>query len=87
MKRAVAALVAAGLLLALSAEPAAACATCFGAEDSALTKGMNSAILTLLAIVAVVQVGFGAAFVAFIVRARRLRERKDRFRLIRGGAS
>ncbi len=68
------------------AQPAAACATCFGAEDSALTKGMNSAIMTLLAIVAVVQVGFAAAFIAFLLRSRRLRERRDSFRLIRGGA-
>lgn len=75
------------LALVATAQPAAACATCFGAEDSALTKGMNSAILTLLGIVAVVQVGFGAAFAAFLIRSRRLREREDRFRLIRGGAS
>ena len=47
--------VAAFLLLA---EPASACATCFGAQDSALTQGMNKAILTLLGIIGVVQVGF-----------------------------
>ncbi len=72
--------------LVIVAQPASACATCFGADDSALTKGMNSAILTLLAIVAVVQVGFAAAFIVFILRSRRLRERRDSFRLIRGGA-
>ncbi len=75
-----------GLVLLVTAEPAAACATCFGADDSALTKGMNSAIVTLLAIVAVVQVGFAALFVGFVLRSRRLRERRESFRLIRGGA-
>lgn len=70
----------------LVAEPASACATCFGASDSALTQGMNGAILTLLGIVAFVQVGFVALFARFVIRSRRLRERKERFRLIRGGA-
>lgn len=74
-----------GLLLA--AEPVSACATCFGASDAALTEGMNGAILTLLGIVGVVQLGFVALFASFIVRSRRLREGKERFRLIRGGAS
>ncbi len=81
---AVGVLVLVGLLVV--AQPAAACATCFGAEDSALTKGMNSAIMTLLAIVAVVQLGFAAAFIGFVLRSRRLRERRETFRLIRGGA-
>ena len=43
------------LALFLTATPASACATCFGAEDSGLTKGMNSAILTLLVIVGVLK--------------------------------
>ena len=72
--------------LALAAQPAAACATCFGTDDSALTKGMNGAILTLLALVGVVQLGFVAMFVGFLLRSRRLRERRESFRLIRGGA-
>ena len=71
--------------LLLSAEPAAACATCFGAQDSALTQGMNKAILTLLGIIGAVQVGFVAMFAGFVVRSRRMRERQDRYRLIRGG--
>ena len=71
----------------LTAEPASACATCFGAEDSSLTKGMNGAIVTLLGIIGAVQVGFVAMFAGFIVRSRRLRDRQDRFRLIRGGSS
>ena len=74
-------------VMLLSAEPALACATCFGAEDSSLTRGMNGAILTLLAIVGVVQVGFVALFAGFVVRSRRLRQQKERYRLIRGGSS
>jgi type IV secretory pathway VirB2 component (pilin) len=74
------------LVLFLAVQPASACATCFGAEDSALTEGMNGAIITLLAIVGVVQLGFVAMFVGFLLRSRRLRERRESFRLIRGGA-
>lgn len=71
----------------LAAQPASACATCFGAEDSLLTQGMNGAIVTLLSIIGAVQVGFVALFASFIVRSRRLSEKKRRFRLIRGGSS
>ena len=78
------ALVALGLLFV--AQPASACATCFGADDSALTKGMNGAIMTLLGIIGVVQIGFVAMFTGFVLRSRRLRERRESFRLIRGGA-
>ena len=71
----------------LAAQPASACATCFGAEDSSLTRGMNGAIMTLLGIIGAVQIGFVAMFTGFVVRSRRLRERRDRMRLIRGGSS
>ena len=83
-------LAAALLLVALvalgTASPAEACATCFGDPDSAMSQGMNNGILALLGFIGVVQVGFVALFASFIIRSRRLRERKDRFRLIRGGA-
>jgi len=71
----------------LAAEPASACATCFGAEDSSLTLGMNGAIATLLGIIGAVQVGFVAMFTGFVVRAKRLRQRQDRSPLMRGGSS
>ena len=74
------------VILLLVPEPAAACATCFGAPDSALTKGMNGAIMTLLGVIGVVQIGFVAMFASFVRRAKRLRERREGFRLIRGGA-
>ena len=77
-----------GSLAALAAETAAqACATCFGAADSAMTQGMNYAILTLLTVVAVVQGGFVALFWSFRRRAKRLRERRARFHLMNGGVS
>ena len=70
----------------LAAAPAGACAVCYGGADSAMSEGMNNAILTLLAVVAVVQGGFVALFVSFRRRARRLSERRARFELIDGGA-
>jgi type IV secretory pathway VirB2 component (pilin) len=77
------------LLLALALTPvsASACATCFGAEDSGMTRGMNGAILTLLGIIGVVQVGFVTLFGSFIVRSRRLKSRESHFPENRGGSS
>jgi hypothetical protein len=75
------------LVLVLVPAPASACATCFGAEDSGMTRGMNGAILTLLGVIGAVQIGFVALFGSFIVRSRRLSGRKSRFWLNRGGSS
>jgi len=74
------------LALAMAPAPASACATCFGAADSALTRGMNGGILTMLGIIGVVQVGFVALFGSFIVRSRRLSGRESRLRSKSGGA-
>ncbi len=78
-----------GLVVALAvvSPPAQACAVCYGAADSPMTKGMNNAILFLLSIVGVVQVGFVALFVSIRRRTRRLQQQRDRFQLIEGGAS
>ena len=65
---------------------AEACAVCYGAVDSAMTEGMNNGILVLLGVIAAVQVGFVALFVSIRQRARQLRQRKDRFQVIQGGA-
>jgi hypothetical protein len=73
--------------LAAAASPAGACATCYGAADSAMTQGMNNGILTLLGVIGVVQVGFVAMFVSIRRRSRRLQERREQFHLIRGGGS
>lgn len=75
-------------LIAFAAFPrvAPACAVCYGSADSAMTEGMNNGILSLLAVILVVQVGFAALFLGFRRRARQLRQRKDRFQVIQGGA-
>ncbi|HYN20411.1 MAG TPA: hypothetical protein VE078_05595 [Thermoanaerobaculia bacterium] len=77
----------AGALLALAPQIASACSTCFGAADAPMTKGMNSAILLLMACVGVVYVGIGKVAWDFRKRSKRLAEkepRKPQMRLIRG---
>lgn len=58
-------LLVAGLLGALALQPASlfACAACYGASDSAMAKGMNWGILSLLGVVVVVLGGFASFFV------------------------
>ena len=56
----------AALLIALP-HSAAACSACFGKSASALAKGMNAGIFTLLFIVTFVLAGF-AAFLVFLVK-------------------
>ena len=56
----------AALLISLP-HSAAACSACFGKSDSALAKGMNAGIFTLLFIVTFVLVGF-AAFLIYLVK-------------------
>jgi hypothetical protein len=66
---------------------AMACATCYGAADSPMTKGMNNGILTLIALVGVVYVGIGKVFLDFRRRSRRLNEKatvRQRLHLIHG---
>jgi hypothetical protein len=79
-----AALVVFALILCLP-QVASACATCFGAADSPMTKGMNNAILMLIGIVGLVYVGIGKVALDFRRRAKRLAEKeKPHLRLIRG---
>jgi len=49
-----------------------ACAVCFGKSDSAMAQGMNSGILFLLGVVAMVLGGLITLFAMFIWRARQL---------------
>lgn len=66
---------------------ASACATCFGAPDAPMTKGMNNAILMLIGVVGLVYVGIGKVALDFRKRSRRLAEKekpKPQLRLIRG---
>ena len=81
-----AALTAVALTLALP-QIASACATCFGAPDAPMTKGMNNAILLLIGVVGLIYIGIGKVALDFRRRARRLAEKeraKPRLRLIRG---
>lgn len=50
-----------------------------------MTEGMNNGILSLLAVILAVQVGFVALFLGIRRRARQLREQNDRFQVIQGG--
>ena len=68
-------------------QAALACATCYGAADSPMTKGMNNGILTLIALVGVVYVGIGKVFLDFRRRSRKLNEKatvRQRLHLIHG---
>lgn len=77
-----------GLCLAglVAASAASACPVCFGDSESQMAQGANNAILFLLGVVAVVQAGFIALFVSLRRRARQLRQRREQFQLIEGGA-
>ena len=61
-----------------------ACPVCFGGPNS-IGKGMDAAILFLLSIVGLVQLGIVALFISFWRRAKALRRRKESFHLIEGG--
>ena len=63
----------AGCLLA--AEPAAACATCFGDPNSPITKSAEMGVWFLLAVIVLVEVGFGVFF--FVYLRRRVRGFRD----------
>jgi len=82
-----AALIAAGLVfLALWPVSAEACATCFGDPNSAETKGVKNAVFFMLGVIGLVQVGFVKMFWNFRQRARSLEDRKNSFRIVRGGS-
>lgn len=73
----------AGVLL--SAPAAVACEACFGDPNNAATKGMNNAILFLLGVIGLVQVGFVSLFWQFRKRAKHREDRKKSFQVLRGG--
>ena len=59
-----------------------ACPVCFGSPDDPMVKGVNNGIWVLLALVAVVQVGFAAMFWSFWRRAREQKRFRDSLRVI-----
>ena len=77
--------IAMGFVILALPQIASACATCFGAPDAPMTKGMNNAILMLIGVVGLVYVGIGKVALDFRKRSKRLAEKeKPRLRLIRG---
>ena len=52
-----------GALLAISTPSVMACATCFGASDSPMAKGMNWGIFSLLAVIVCMLSGIASFFV------------------------
>jgi hypothetical protein len=74
--------------LALRAAPAAACTICFGDADSPLTKSAEMGVWFLLAVILLVEGGFGIFFfVYFRRRARAYRDPMPRpaLRLVKKG--
>jgi hypothetical protein len=77
---------AAAAAIALSLpDPAAACTVCFGDPQSAETRGLRGAILFLLVLVGLVQVGFVRLFWEFRRRSKAIDDRKKQLRVLRGG--
>ena len=74
------------LIASFLAQPAFACAVCYGAPGDPMTEGMNRGIWVLLGIVFVVQVGFVALFWSFWRRAREQRRFRESLRVIEGGS-
>ncbi len=72
------------LLLLLMTGVAHACPVCYGASDSAMAGGVNNAVFLMLGIIVVVQIGFAALFWTFWRRAKEIRQRREKFRLITG---
>jgi hypothetical protein len=83
--RSMAIAITAWLLVLVPAAPLHACTVCFGDPNSAETRGLRGAILFLLVVVALVQVGFLRLFWTFRQRAKLHDQRKKRFSVIRGG--
>ena len=77
-------LLAIGLVL-LGAGPAHACAVCFGDPNAQMTKGAEQGVWFLLAVMLLVQVGFGIFFFYLRRRARGFRDLIPRpaFRLMK----
>jgi len=48
-----------------------ACATCFGASDSAMAQGMNAGILSLLGVIGFVLLGIASFSIILAVRSAR----------------
>jgi uncharacterized BrkB/YihY/UPF0761 family membrane protein len=63
--------------LSLIPQSAKACAACFGRSDSALAKGMNMGILSLLVVVVFMWIGFAAFFVYLARKSAAISSKKN----------
>jgi hypothetical protein len=63
---------AASLAVVLHSSPALACAACFGKSDSALARGMNMGIFSLLAVVVGVLGGVAGFFIYLARRSSKM---------------
>ncbi len=70
MKRLI--LLLAAIFMAAAPRTLFACATCFGASDSDLARGMNWGILSLLAVVVMVLGGIASFFIYLMKRSAAL---------------
>jgi hypothetical protein len=76
------------VVLALEAAPAAACQICFGDANSPLTKSAEMGVWFLLAVILIVEGGFGIFFLVYLRRrTRALRDPMPRpvLRLVKKG--
>lgn len=73
-------------LLLVVAQPLFACPVCYGDPTSATTKSMSNAVIFLLVVIGLVQVGFVALFWTFWKRAKNIQKTKESFTLIQGSA-
>ncbi len=62
----------ASLSVLLSAQPALACAVCFGDPNSAMSQGAQAGVLVLLGVVGVVLTGLASLLVFWMRRAAKL---------------
>ncbi len=85
MLRRVALIVMLAASAALVPAVAAACPVCYGDIGGPAARGINNGILSMLAVVGVVQIGFVALFVGIWRRGKLLRERRESFKVIDGG--
>jgi len=69
-----------------TAGAASACPVCVGDTDSQMAQGTNNAILFMLGMVALVQGGLIALFISVRRRTKELRQRREQFQLVEGGA-
>ena len=75
------------IVIVLTPAILSACPVCYGNPGSPMTKSSNNAMIFMLGIIGLVQVGFVAMFWSFWRRAKELRRRRESFRLLDGGAA